>query len=130
MTEFTHKAKVALLMTQILLIVLIGFISAWTLAISPPPQANPITITLFQVVPLALFLPGVLMGSQRTCVWLCFVILVYFCSGVIWAMSPVQMIFGLGESLLTVALFTSAMLYVRWYGKDQKALALIEQNKR
>ncbi len=123
MTPFARKAKIALLLTQILLIVLIGFISAWTLAISPPPTANPITITLIQVIPLALFLPGVLMGKQRTCVWLCFVILVYFCSGVIWSMSPVQMIFGVGESVLTILLFTTAMLYVRWYGKDLKAQA-------
>lgn len=123
MTEFTRKAKFALLMTQILLIVLIGFISAWTLAISPPPTADPLVITLIQIIPLALFLPGVLMGKQRTCVWLCFVILVYFCIGVIWSMSPVQMVFGVGLSLLTVSLFTTAMLYVRWYGKDIKAQA-------
>lgn len=117
----SQRAKIALLLTKILLIGLIAFISVWTLIISPPPTANALNITLFQVVPLALFLPGVLTGKPRTCVWLCFVILVYFCGGVIWAMSPVQRVFGVGEAVLTLTLFTTSMMYIRWNGKAQKA---------
>lgn len=126
MTGVSQKTKIALLLTQIQLVILIGFICAWLLVISPPTTANPITIVLINVLPFVLFLPGVLTGKQRSCVWLCFVVLVYFCGAVLWALTPVQMIFGLVQSFLLLSIFFTSMMYVRWYGKDLKAQMGIE----
>lgn len=123
MNAFTRKAEIALALTKILLLVLIIFISGWTLWISPMPLAKGLTIALIQVLPLILFLPGILKGRQRTAVWLCFVILVYFCGGVIWTTSTEPMVWwlGFGQGVMSLLLFATAMLFVRWHGKARKA---------
>ncbi len=118
--KLLRYARLSRQSTRLLLLALILSISLWTLWIAPPPTANPITIWLIQVLPLACFIPGIFRGNPRTHVWLCFIILVYFCGGVIYAMSPLYMAMGLSQSLLTAALFISAMMYVRWNGKAQK----------
>ncbi len=116
----TSRARLMQQSTRVLLLALIVSISCWTLWISPPPTANPVTIWLIQALPLACFIPGIFLGKPRTHIWLCFVILVYFCGGVIYAMSPLHMVMGITQSLLTAALFSTAMMYVRWNGQAQR----------
>ena len=118
--SFASRAQLMLQFTRVLLLALIISITAWTLWFPPTPFANPITIWLIQVLPLACFLPGIFKGKPRTSVWLCFVILIYFCSGVTTAMSPNYGLVGLTQCLLTMSLFASAMMYVRWNGKSHR----------
>ncbi|MEH6627916.1 MAG: DUF2069 domain-containing protein [Motiliproteus sp.] len=119
--QLAQKANIMRQITRLLLLALITSISLWTLLLAPPPTANPITIWLIQVVPLALFLPGIFKGNPRVHIWLCFVITVYFCSGVIHSMSPLYPWMGISQSLFTAALFSTAMMYVRWNGLARKA---------
>lgn len=74
----------------------------------------PWIIWLVRLVPLLLFLPGMLADRLRSYIWLCFVCLMYF-------MSAVLRIFALPQDPVTIAglvaivtLFISAMMYVRW----------------
>jgi uncharacterized membrane protein len=108
------RVRIAGALSRGSLLGLIALITLWLFWISPPVTANPISIWVFQVVPLLLFLPGVLRGNPRTHIWLCFVILVYFCGAVLTASVPQLRLYGLAQCLLTATLFTSAMFYGRW----------------
>jgi uncharacterized membrane protein len=105
--------------TRLLLLALILYFSLGTLWLAPPAKANPWVIWLVQTAPLLCFVPGILSGRPRTHAWLCFVILLYFTTGVTTAMGGYPLQGGL-LALLTTALFTSAMLFSRWKSQRYK----------
>ena len=85
-------------------------------------QAAPWFIWLVKLLPLLLFVPGMLRDNLRSYIWLCFVCLGYF-------MLLVQRIFATPSDLLVitglvavVVLFTTAMLYVRWRARELRDL--------
>ncbi|WP_207062030.1 DUF2069 domain-containing protein [Motiliproteus sp. SC1-56] len=106
---------------------LIAVITLWLFWLSPPERANPFSIWIFQVLPLLLFLPGVLAGKPRVHAWLCFVILLYFCGAVLTATVPQLRLYGLLQCLLTSVLFTSAMLYARWKSQWLRSQSAAEE---
>lgn len=88
---------------------------AWT-------HQAPWFIWVLKVLPLLIFVPGMLKDNLRSYIWLCFVCLGYF-------MILVQRIFAQPDSLMVVTglvavviLFTVAMLYVRWRARDLRAI--------
>ena len=83
----------------------------------------PWIIWLGKLVPLLLFVPGMLRLNLRSYIWLCFVSLMYF-------MSLVERLFAVPGSGLAitglvavVVMFTSAMLFVRWRGRESRESA-------
>jgi len=85
-------------------------------------RGAPWFIWVFKLMPLLLFLPGMLRDNLRSYIWLCFVCLGYF-------LILVQRIFAQPDSLLVigalaavVVLFVAAMLYVRWRARELRAL--------
>ncbi len=124
--SLAQKAAWALLATRLLYVGLLVFFCIWYLLVSPPHTANPWIIWLIHAIPLLCFLPGVIKASPRAFAWLCFVILVYFCEGSIYALSPDQATMGLLECLLTLLFFSSAIIFIRCNGKAHKAEAGIE----
>lgn len=80
----------------------------------PTEGARTWVIVLFQTLPLLLFIPGVWTRRPRSHAWLCFVSLLYFTQGVTQAFIPDHKIFGLTLSVLSIALFSSAMMFSRW----------------
>jgi uncharacterized membrane protein len=81
-------------------------------------QQAPWFIWVLKVLPLLLFLPGMLKDNLRSFIWLCFVCLGYF-------LILVQRIFAQPDSLLVigglvavVVLFIAAMMYVRWRARE------------
>jgi uncharacterized membrane protein len=90
-------------------------VDAWT-------HEAPWFIWVLKVLPLLLFLPGMLRDNLRSFIWLCFVCLGYF-------LILVQRMFAQPESLLVaggllavVLLFVAAMLYVRWRARELRLL--------
>ncbi|MDE0930346.1 MAG: DUF2069 domain-containing protein [Halioglobus sp.] len=88
---------------------------AWT-------HQAPWFIWVLKVLPLLIFVPGMLKDNLRSYIWLCFVCLGYF-------MILVQRIFAQPDSLMVVTglvavviLFTVAMLYVRWRARDLRVI--------
>ena len=78
-------------------------------------------IWALKLLPLLLFLPGMLKDNLRSYIWLFFVCLGYF-------IILVQRLFAQPGSLLAttgmvavVILFTAAMLYVRWRARELRA---------
>ena len=75
-------------------------------------------IWALKLLPLLLFLPGMLKDNLRSFIWLCFVCLGYF-------LILVQRIFAQPDNLLVIGglvavviLFNAAMLYVRWRARE------------
>jgi uncharacterized membrane protein len=75
-------------------------------------------IWVLKVLPLLLFLPGMLNDNLRSFIWLCFVCLGYF-------LVLVQRIFAQPDNLLVIAglvavviLFIASMMYVRWRARE------------
>lgn len=74
-----------------------------------------------KIVPLLMFVPGMLRDNLRSYVWLCFMTLGYFLILVqrIFAQpDDPSVILGLAS---VVILFTAAMLYVRWRAQALRA---------
>lgn len=72
------------------------------------------SLWLVQVLPLAIFLPGLWRGGHRAYSWLCFVVLIYFIGSVTDAFSPLAQWHDYLVLALSVLLFVSAMLASRW----------------
>lgn len=116
------KANLSHQLTLVFLIATLVLFALWYLVIQPPVSASPWLIALFHIVPLALFLPGIIRRNPRTYVWLCFFILLYFCEGVLSAflLPTAQGWLGLTQSLLITALFITAMYAARWNNQLQR----------
>jgi len=80
-------------------------------------------ILAVELVPLALLLPGILLGNARAHAWTCFVVNLYFIKGVLAAFDPARALFGWLEVAISLALFVSALLYVRWRFQYDRRLA-------
>ncbi|PWB32868.1 DUF2069 domain-containing protein [Pseudomonas sp. SDI] len=80
-------------------------------------------ILAIELVPLALLLPGMLLGSARAHAWTCFVVNLYFIKGVLAAFDPTRALFGWLEVAISLVLFVSALLYVRWRFQYERRLA-------
>ncbi|WP_460418359.1 DUF2069 domain-containing protein [Pseudomonas sp. microsymbiont 2] len=80
-------------------------------------------IMAIELIPLLLVLPGMLMGSARAHAWTCFVVNIYFIKGVLAAFDPARALFGWVEVLVSLGLFVSGLLYVRWKFQLERRLA-------
>ncbi|UTA46699.1 DUF2069 domain-containing protein [Simiduia sp. 21SJ11W-1] len=85
------------------------------------PEARLSTL-IIQLVPLLIFVPGMLAKHYRTYSWLCFVVLFYFIVGVTNVMSPLADVYGWVTLLASVVLFNAAMMTSRWLQYAGKAL--------
>ncbi len=74
------------------------------------------------MLPLLMFVIGLLKQNVRTYVWLCFVMLGYFLLAVQNVFAR-QTVLAMIEVALIVIMFIAAMLYVRW---RSRALVLME----
>lgn len=66
------------------------------------------------VGPLLVFLPGLLRGAWKTCIWLCFVLLVYFMASVTGLADASNAVIEWLQLMLVCVVFVTAMLYARW----------------
>jgi uncharacterized membrane protein len=97
-------------------LLLLQTLDAWT-------HQAPWFIWALKLLPLMVFLPGMLRDNLRSYIWLCFVCLGYF-------LILVQRIFAqpdnplvIGGLVAVVVLFVAAMLYVRWRARELRALS-------
>ena len=89
-------------------------IDAWSLQL-------PWIIWLFKVVPLLLFVPGVLRDNLRSYIWLCFVCLGYFMALVERLFAQPGNVLAMVGMVAVVVLFMASMMYVRWRARELRA---------
>ena len=102
---------------------LIALLSIYYLWIADLHGARPWVILLIELVPLLLFAPGIISSSPRAYSWLCFVVNLYFIKGALAAFDPNRSLFGILEMLASLAVFVSALLYIRWTFQRNRKLA-------
>lgn len=78
------------------------------------------------LLPLAIFIPGVLRDNLRSYIWLCFVSLLYFMRLVVDLFARPGDPLAVTGMVAVVVLFIAAMLYVRWRARELRALANAE----
>ena len=93
---------------------LVGLLVVWNLFYANLHDARTWVIMLIEIVPLAIVLPGILIGNARAHAWLCFIVNLYFIKGVVATLAPERFWLGMIEIVLSVGLFLSAMMYTRW----------------
>ncbi|WP_455924372.1 DUF2069 domain-containing protein [Pseudomonas putida] len=100
-----------------------ALLGVYTLWVADLHGARPWVILLIEWVPLLVLTPGMLTGSARGHSWTCFAINLYFIKGALAAFDPSRHLFGLLEMAASLAVFTSALLYVRWRFQLTRKLA-------
>ncbi|RLU01521.1 DUF2069 domain-containing protein [Ketobacter sp.] len=118
MTELlTKRAEFCRTLTLGLLAALLLLFVAWRVIFIPVEHW--ITILLIHMIPLILFIPGMLARKPKVFIWFCFVILLYFCQGVMssFALPTILGVMGLLETILTIGAFCAAMMAARYYAR-------------
>jgi uncharacterized membrane protein len=90
---------------------------AWT-------RQAPWVVWLAFLLPLLIFLPGMVRDNLRSYIWLCFVSLLYFMRLVLALFArpgDPPTVIGM---VAVVTLFISAMLYARWRARELRAAAM------
>ena len=84
-------------------------------------QQAPWIVWVIKLLPLLLFLPGMLRDRLRSFIWVCFVCLLYFIVLVqrlfVESGSPLVIV----GTVAVVTLFIASMLYVRWRAREWRA---------
>ncbi|MEJ3598393.1 DUF2069 domain-containing protein [Pseudomonas bubulae] len=100
---------------------LIALLCVYYLMFANLHGARPWVILLIELVPLMFVVPGMLMGSPRGHSFTCYVVNLYLIKGALAAFDPNRQVFGLMEIAASVAVFVSALLFVRWrYQLDRR----------
>lgn len=73
-----------------------------------------IILALFKILPLLLFVRGLVAGRHSTSAWLAYVAMLYFVFGVLLTFTPGASGWGWGVSSSSLVLIIAAMLYTRW----------------
>ena len=81
----------------------------------------PWIIWLVKIVPLLIFLPGMLKDKLRSFICLCFVCLLYFMSLVERLFAQPGSWLAITGTVAVVVLFSAAMMYVRWRARELRA---------
>ncbi|MDX1369180.1 DUF2069 domain-containing protein [Pseudomonas sp.] len=95
----------------------------WNLMFADIPGKLLWVILAFQLAPLLLLAPGLILGNARAHAWTCFVVNLYFIQGVLAAFDPSKALFGWVQALLSVSLFCAALMYTRWCFQYDRKLA-------
>ena len=95
----------------------------WNLVFADLHGARTWVVLSIQLVPLLLVAPGIITGSPRAHAWTCFIVNLYFIQGVLAAIDPARMIYGLMEAAISLTLFVAALLYTRWCYQYERTTA-------
>ena len=100
--------------------------SAWLLLLGQQAadawvHQAPAIIWAGKLLPLLIFLPGMLKDRLRSYIWLCFVCLLYFIAQVERMFAQPGSLLAITGLVAVVVLFIAAMMYVRWRARELRA---------
>lgn len=85
----------------------------------PPPEGTSLALVLsIKLLPLLILLPGLLKGTLRPYIWLCFVLLLYFTQAVLYVTQTDWYWLYTLLGVLVILVFLTAMMYVHWSKKS------------
>ena len=77
---------------------------------------------LFKVLPLLLFIPGLIKRSHKAASWLAYMIMLYFVLAVLLVFSPGSSVWGWLMVVTTLLIFISSMMFTRWQKRADAGL--------
>ena len=89
----------------------------------------PLIILAGKVLPLLIFLPGMLKENLRSYIWLCFVSLLYFIALVERLVAQPDSALAIAGMCGVVTMFIAAMMFVRWRARELKSANEALSNK-
>ena len=113
---------VAFYITWVSYILLLLMMAITSLPSFLPEGSSPWVIGSVKLFPLLIVLPGLLKDSLRAYTWLCFIVLFYFTQAVVEAFLSKAASLDLFITFLTVAIFLSAMFYIKWERSEGRPL--------
>ena len=90
---------------------LAALITGW---LADSPSLKTLDILFIKSLPLLIFLPGLVRGSSMVHIWMSFVLLLYVIKAVVDLSLGMNVIFSAIESVSSITLFTTTMLFVRY----------------
>jgi uncharacterized membrane protein len=117
------RMRVSRVVTLLSFFALVIVLLAWNLMFANIPGNLSWVILSFQLAPLLLLAPGLLLGNARAHAWACFVINLYFIQGVLAAFDPSKALYGWLLTLLSFSLFCAALMFTRWRFQYDRKLA-------
>lgn len=85
-----------------------------TLNTELPAETSLALVLSIKLVPLLLVLPGVVLNYLKSYIWLCFIVLFYFTQATVNAWLSEGALADTTIAILTVVLFNTSMMYVRY----------------
>ncbi len=116
MMTLTEKTR-AVIWVSFAVLVLVQVLEAWS-------RQAPWIIWLAVLLPLLIFIPGMMRDNLRSYIWLCFVLLLYFMRLVVTLFANPTGPLGIVGMIAVVILFIAAMLYVRWRAREMRQAAV------
>ena len=107
--QLYKKLAAARLLTRIFFVLLLA-----TLTCSSLVRQQPLVILALTLLPLLIFIPGLIRERYKSLSMLCFVTLLYFIVAVTNLFAPTRSWLDILETLLIVLLFSGAMMFSRW----------------
>lgn len=128
--DYTSSIKLGRILTLAGYFLLMAGLYAWHLVIEPAEKHLVSLIILFQLGPLMFPLFGLLKGRQYTHAWSMYLAIFYFIVGVWYAGHDADLAIGLYVITTSLTFFTGCVIYTRYTGKQQKALAAAEDENK
>jgi len=98
-----------------------------TVVIPSGGRAPNVTMALLLSAPLLVLLPWVLRGNINAHIWTSFVSMLYFAIAVTNLFMPRRSLADGVELLLSIALFSATMLYVRWSSRARRSAGVANE---
>ena len=127
MTPVTGKRELARRVCLVCWGLLLTLLSIRVAGIVALQLQTRLALCLLQAAPLIAFAPGLWRGAQRSYVWLCLVLLMYFVMAVERVIRPGAPIAEFLELGLIVVLFVTAMMFSRWQSQALRSAGVEER---
>lgn len=109
----TERARMTRLLCQVLYAALIVLLVLTTFWPAPDPALSLPLILSIKLVPLLIFIPTVVSGSNRGLIWLSFVLIFYFTQFVVSAWLTEGGLGATANAVIALLLFVSAMVHLK-----------------
>jgi len=116
-------------------LLLLGWVVAWQMTLSPHPHLDNVTLAIVWAVPLLLPLPGILAAKPYTHAWANFILMLYFLHAftILYVDGGERMLAAV-ELLLTTLGFAGNILFARFRARELgiklKRLSEVEKKEK
>ena len=120
---FEPRLRISRVLSLVSLAALAVLLVAWNLFFTGLHGALTWVVMAVALLPLAIIALGIILGSEKTHIWACILINIYFVHGVLASLSASNAWLGYLEIFISAVLFFSAFMHTLWSFKYNRKLA-------